>query len=102
MFVFHNTVYRTDDVGGVSMGINGTGTPLVNITSRNNIIDAGTAIKSASSELNVTNDFDYDLYQGSIKNIEGQEEHGINASAVYELPAAYGEFSLADAATGVL
>lgn len=84
-FVFHNTVFRRDGVGGVWVGITGSGTPLVNFMSRNNIVDAANHfLVSSTSTLTATNDFDYDLYQGDFKGIDGQEPYGIQDMAVYE------------------
>ena len=101
VFVFHNTVYRYNQVGGVKTGISGTGTPLVNFMSRNNIVDASKKfLSSSNSELTVTNDFDYDLYQGDIKNIDGQERHGIEGLPIYDPLRPSGSFALAEGSLG--
>ena len=101
VFVFHNTVYRYNESGGVKNGISGTGTPLVNFVSRNNIIDASRHfLDSSRSELTGTNDFDYDLYQGDFKGIDGQEQHGIEGLPEYDPLRPSGSFALAEGSLG--
>ena len=99
-FVFHNTVFRHDGMGGVDNGISGTGTPLVNFTSRNIIIEAANHfLVGKSFQTSVGNDFDYDLYQGDFKKVTGQEANGIQEPAEYD-PIRPMDYVLADGALG--
>lgn len=82
IFIFHNTVYRHDGVGGVANGITSLGTCVANLTSRNNIIDATKRAVDVGSNSTAI-DFDYDLYQGALVGIVGHEQNGIEARAVY-------------------
>jgi hypothetical protein len=100
-YVIHNTIYRENGVGGVTMGVSATGTSLVNFTGKNNIIEsARRAYASDDPASSPTNDLDYDLYQGTLKNLPDQEAHGIADMPVYDPTHFSGAFAQVTQAEG--
>lgn len=109
IFVFHNTILQPmQTVGdktaaaGASMGL-GWGGPMVNVTSRNNILHArSTAIQDKARD--PLADYDYDLYTGALRTAEGHESHGIKGEPIYvdgaELKDGQGRFDLAPQSPG--
>jgi hypothetical protein len=88
VFVFHNTVFqpsRTPDGGGGLAGARvglGWGGPMVNVTSRNNILHVTqTAIHDQRND--PLGDYDYDLYSGRSAIPAGQEKHGVKGEPRY-------------------
>jgi len=105
MYVFHNTVYRSDEwlpTGGL-----GGQRLLKHVVSRNNILHVrGPKDHSVSNNrMNVDNSYDYDLYSGRIP--EGIESHGVAGAPVYVEGAGFdpatkaGNFRLAPTSPGV-
>jgi hypothetical protein len=88
IFVFHNTILqpaRMPDAGketaGAQLGL-GWGGPMVNVTSRNNILHiTRTAIRDQKSDS--LGDYDYDLHTGRSAIPAGQEKHGIKGEPIY-------------------
>lgn len=98
VFIFHNTIYRHDGVGGVTRGIYSLGTWVKNFTSRNNIIDASkTAISVGSGSVGI--DFDYDLHLGELVGIDGDEQNGMQAGGIYDSDPSM-QYALAAGALG--
>ncbi len=81
IYVFHNTMFRSDEwlpVGGLG------GDRLVkHVVSRNNILHVREARNQSVSRNreNVDNSYDYDLFNGRIP--EGVEPHGVRGEPVY-------------------
>ena len=105
MYVFHNTVYRSDEwlpTGGL-----GGQRLLKHVESRNNILHVrGPKDHSVSNNrMNVDNSYDYDLTSGRIP--EGIEPHGVHGEPVYVAGAGFdpatktGNFRLAPTSPGV-
>jgi hypothetical protein len=105
MYIFHNTVYRSDEwlpTGGL-----GGQRLLKHVVSRNNILHVrGASDHSVSNNrANVDNSYDYDLYSGRIP--EGIEAHGVRGEPVYVTGAGFavatcsGNFRLAPESPGV-
>ena len=109
IFVFHNTILQPARVVdgrksmmGARMGL-GWGGPMVNVTSRNNILHAWSiAIVDRGDPLA---DYDYDLYTGKLQTAEGHESHGIQGEPIHAegsgLKDGQGRFELAPASPGV-
>ncbi len=76
-FVFHNTTYTEKGEGGVKIGINGSGTPITRVTTRNNVINAAGDFVNSAGDEGPGVDMDWDLYQGAFDGIEPQEFDGI-------------------------
>ena len=94
IFVFHNTIRQPVEIledgnmtVGASIGL-GWGGPMVNVTSRNNILD----VKRASFR-NLNNDpladYDYDLYRGPLPKAKEHEKHGIARTPIYAVRSLY-------------
>ena len=87
IFVFHNTILQPlekDEDGTVSTGARtglGWGGPMVNITSRNNILDV-TQRSFQSRNDDPLADYDYDLYRGPLPS-ERHEKHGLTGAPIY-------------------
>ena len=88
IYVFHNTVLQPPappgaprTLLGADMGM-GWGGPMVNVTSRNNILHANrrAIVDRAHDPLA---DYDYDLYSAALEAAEGQEKHGAKGVPVY-------------------
>jgi len=88
IFVFHNTVLQPARVSaegktsvGASLGL-GWGGPMVNVTSRNNILHVkSVAVRDRAKD--PLADYDYDLYRGRIQAADGHEKHGIKGEPIY-------------------
>ncbi len=107
IYVFHNTTLQPSpppDVEyplGCSVGL-GWGGPMLNTTSRNNILHV---YRPGSSSINDNKedplgDYDYDLYNGRIKAAEGAEPHGIQAVPIYDPGNGKNEFALDPSSPG--
>ncbi len=88
IYVFHNTILhvgKMTDKGKISVGASlglGWGGPMVNVTSRNNILQVKSrAINDKNKD--PLGDYDYDLYQGRISAAGTPEIHGIKAEPIY-------------------
>ena len=108
IFVFHNTILQPPSPSGgketigAQLGL-GWGGPMVNVTSRNNILHVTrTAIRDQKSDS--LGDYDYDLYTGRSAIPAGQETHGIKDVPVYVegngLHDGQGQFPLVPASPG--
>lgn len=105
MYIFNNTCFQTDGKG-VGEGIGGGNRIVKHCVSRNNIIQlrssTGQAISQSGSSID--NDFDYDLYNGSVPS--GSEKHGLKRNPIYVPEAGYhpatktGNFQLASTCSG--
>jgi hypothetical protein len=88
IFVFHNTILQPARIvdgskisAGASLGL-GWGGPLVNVTSRNNILRAkSVAIQDRAGDPPA--DYDYDLYTGALRTPERHESHGIKGEPIH-------------------
>ena len=90
------------ETAGAQLGL-GWGGPMVNVTSRNNILHVTrTAIRSQKSDS--LGDYDYDLYSGQSAIPAGQEKHGIKGVPIYAegsgLRDGKGRFTLSPASPG--
>jgi len=88
IFVFHNTILQPREEGkdgevsaGARTGL-GWGGPMVNVTSRNNILDVTRRSFQARNDEPLA-DYDYDLYHGSLPGGERHEKHGILGTPIY-------------------
>jgi len=87
IFVFHNTILQPLEKGkdgmvntGARTGL-GWGGPMVNVTSRNNILDVTQRSFQARNDEPLA-DYDYDLYQGPLPS-ERHEKHGLTGTPIY-------------------
>ena len=88
IFVFHNTVLQPvlatgegSITTGASVGL-GWGGPMVNVTSRNNILHVKSqAFRDRDND--PLGDYDYDLYQGRLPKGREHQKHGIRALPIY-------------------
>ena len=105
MFIFNNTCFQTDGLG-VGSGIGGGNRIIKHCVARNNIIQLrklnGQCISASST--NIDNDFDYDLYNGSVP--AGSEPNGLKQNPTYVPGAGYnslnntGNFQLSQSSKG--
>ena len=87
IYVFHNTLLQGRKLGakqgslgcGTAMGWGG---PMLNVTSRNNVL-ATEGVAIADRNQDPEGDYDYDLFNGSVRAKKGSEPHGIRAVPVY-------------------
>jgi hypothetical protein len=87
IFVFHNTVLQPahptekgETTVGADKGFGGD--PMLNVTSRNNILHArSVAIRDRTAD--PAGDYDYDLYTGELRAPDRHETHGIQGEPVY-------------------
>jgi hypothetical protein len=87
IFVFHNTILQPalsagpgETSAGADKGFGGD--PLLNVTSRNNILHArSVAIRDRTAD--PAGDYDYDLYTGELRAPDRHETHGIKGEPVY-------------------
>jgi hypothetical protein len=87
IFVFHNTILQpapSAQQGGATLGADKGfgGDPLLNVTSRNNILHARSVAIRDSTE-DPAGDYDYDLYTGELRAPDRHEWHGIQGRPVY-------------------
>jgi len=87
IFVLHNTILPPpsptggQETIGAQLGL-GWGGPMVNVTSRNNILHVTrTAIRNQKNDS--LGDYDYDLYSGRSAIPAGHEIHGIKGEPIY-------------------
>jgi hypothetical protein len=106
IFVFHNTLLQPMLPGveyptGASVGM-GWGGPMLNTTSRNNIFHVYRPSRPAivDKKRDPLGDYDYDLYNGSIRAADGAETHGIHGTPTYDPANADGEFTLDPSSPG--
>jgi hypothetical protein len=88
IFVFHNTILqppRPDGSGNETAGARqglGWGGPMVNVTTRNNILHVTRdAIRRQKED--PLGDYDYDLFTGQSRILDQREKHGIRAEPIY-------------------
>jgi hypothetical protein len=108
IFVFHNTILQpvlTTSKGKTTVGAEEGfgGDPLLNVTSRNNILHArSVAIRDSTAD--PAGDYDYDLYTGELRAPDRHEMHGIQGEPVYVngsgLKGSAGLFWLSSASPG--
>jgi len=110
IYLFHNTLLQPPTpptakhvgTGGSSTGL-GSGGPIVNLTSRNNMLHVSreswwSIVDKAKDR---SNDFDFDLYNGRISGPEGSESNGIRAIPIYDSGNRDGEFALSPSSPGI-
>lgn len=111
-YLFHNTslTVPSGDYGAISAaGVGDSGVrDILNHVTRNNIFkirdSSDTCIKDHNQS--ATNDFDYDIYTGSISAISGSESNGANGTATYvsnwgyDVATSTGIFQLASSSLG--
>ncbi len=88
IFVYHNTILQILERGSTGMIATGArtglgwGGPMVNVTSRNNILNVTQRPFQVRND-DPLSDFDYDLYRGSLPGGERHEKHGVAAAPIY-------------------
>lgn len=103
-YIFHNTIFAED--GWLPTGGLGGSRVVTHTTSRNNIlhVHATTGRSISSYEGNIDNDFDCDLFNGSVP--EQHESHGVRGVPAYVAGAGFddrtktGQFQLAPGSPG--
>jgi hypothetical protein len=108
IFVFHNTLLQPAPPPGqhkglgCNVGLSSYGGEVLNMISRNNILqvasDSGSSIGNRTTS--PTNDFDYDLYNGRIRAVGDKEAHGIKGTPTYDPADGPGQFRLAHGSQG--
>lgn len=105
IFVFHNTILQPSKKtknGKISVGASiglGWGGPMVNVTSRNNILNVKSmAFRDRNND--ESNDYDYDLYRGTLPEGKVHERHGIVGEPVYDESNGGGTYALAKGSAG--
>ena len=76
IFVFHNTILQPARSGL------GWGGPMVNVTSRNNILNVRENAVRKQYDYPLC-DFDYDLFNGQSQILDEREKHGIRGEPIY-------------------
>jgi len=110
IFVFHNTLLQPAPPPGLhkglgcNIGLSSYGGEVLNMTSRNNILqvalDSSRSIGIGNRSTSPTNDSDYDLYNGQIQAFGDQEVHGIKGKPTYDPANGPGQFWLARSSPG--
>jgi len=103
IYVFHNTLLQRDGENeGVYAGLSDLSGLMSNVTSRNNILHVNDDQRPsiADSKRNPSNDFDYDLYNGRINVLPGQEPNGVHDVPVYSRMTAKGSLALDPSSPG--
>jgi hypothetical protein len=109
IYVFHNTILQPVRPGGTGRETAGArqglgwGGPMVNVTTRNNILHVTRdAIRKQAED--PLGDYDYDLFTGESRILDGREKHGIRGAPIYAegsgLREGKGQFQLAPASPG--
>ncbi|WP_221033189.1 right-handed parallel beta-helix repeat-containing protein [Actomonas aquatica] len=95
-YVLHNTVLQPEPWGGFDATSGATGGVRLSaankhqtqIFSRNNVLwtrmDRNIAV--FDGQASPTNDFDYDLFNGLVRAVDGSETHGVHAVPVFAAP----------------
>lgn len=85
VYVYHNTLVKTAEGGGVRQALDGLGFPLSNIVSRNNVFTGRYAIKDYD-RWDGKSDPDYDLYEGEVSSpsADRYERNGIRAKVEFD------------------
>lgn len=110
-YVFHNTLLQQDPPPGQTYklgsahGISASGGEFYELISRNNIFTIWNSSWSMFSDKtdSCTNDLDYDLYTGWLKNdcsTRPHESHGINSVPTYDPANGEGEYALQSGTNG--
>jgi hypothetical protein len=91
MYIFHNTLFGPNE--WLPIGALGGSRIVKHTVSRNNILHVRAATGRSASEHahNVDNDFDYDLFNGTVPST--QERHGVRGVPVYVAGAGFDEVS---------
>lgn len=87
-YYYHNTLLQAPGVTytlGAGGGVDGSGGPLTNTETRNNILHIWKTWWGSISDTraSTTNNFDYDLYNGVITAYAGAEANGIHNTPIY-------------------
>ncbi|MCI0492464.1 MAG: hypothetical protein L0Z07_05975 [Planctomycetes bacterium] len=103
IYVFHNTLLqREGENEGVYAGLSDLSGRMSNVTSRNNILhvtdDQRPSI--ADKQRDPSNDFDFDLYNGRINVLPGQEPNGVRGTPVYSGRVGEGAWALDPSSPG--
>jgi hypothetical protein len=108
IFVFHNTLLQPAPPAGLrkrlgcNIGLSSYGGDVLNLVSRNNLLE--TASERSSSIGNRTtdpsNDYDYDLFSGVVEGPAGSEAHGLKGRPGYDPKNGPGQFRLAPGSLG--
>jgi len=99
VYVYHNTLYRTSPTVGTKVGVQPSGSDLVNVVTLNNIFHvADKPIDDPS--MDPSNLFDYDLYWGYLNTGTNQERHGIRQLPQYDASAVSGPYTLKSRSPG--
>ena len=96
IYAFHNTILQPPPYGGnqyplgCSPGL-GHGGPMLNVTSRNNILQVYKTWHNSINDINLDPgaDYDFDLYNGNILSVSGQEANGIHDVPIYSQTPSY-------------
>jgi hypothetical protein len=109
IYVFHNTILqppRPGTTGSETAGARqalGWGGPMVNVTTRNNILHV-TRDAIRKQEDDPLGDYDYDLFTGTSRILDEREKHGIRGTPVYVEGSGFqdgkGRFQLAPQSPG--
>lgn len=110
IYIFHNTMLQpparpgNSGTSGGNAGLLATGPTKhqINITSRNNILYVREGDRTVVKDYfkDPTNDYDYDLYNGTISAGDGAEKNGIKAAPQYDTSKP-GQFPLKPGSPGV-
>ena len=99
VYILHNTAYRSADGAGIQNGLSCSNAAITNTVTRNNIIQASEQfIWDALQE--TTNDFDHDLYRGTIFAMAGAEATGVAGDPIYDTSGATGMYALDPSSPG--
>ncbi|MFC1610227.1 hypothetical protein ACFL6C_04665 [Myxococcota bacterium] len=107
IYVFHNTLLQPDPPAGSTYPIGcdpglGHGGPMLNVTTRNNILHVSKDWHASITDRNhdPLADYDYDLYNGDIDAEAGAESNGIVGVPEYDPGNGEGEYALASSSPG--
>jgi len=103
-YMFHNTILQPPppDSGSSSGITSGSSNTLGNMFTRNNILHVSNDGYNSifNQNINATNDFDYDLFNGNIIAYRDAEPHGIKGVPIYDRNNGEGEFALDPSSPG--
>jgi hypothetical protein len=107
IYVFHNTMLQPPGPPGSQYPLGGScglgcGGPMVNTTSRNNILQVYKSWWTVISDNNhdPAGDYDYDLYNGGIDAKPGSEANGIKGAPIYDPANLKGQYALDPSSPG--